>query len=48
MPAFIELSPEAAVGECIIELQKPDGARMKIILKGNCPDIAGVSKAFLG
>lgn len=49
-PAFIELDmirPQAD-GECIIEMEKPDGARMKIIMKGTYPDIAGVSKAFLG
>jgi hypothetical protein len=49
-PAFIELdmiSSRAAAGEYIIEIEKAD-ARMKIILKGNYPDIAGISKAFLG
>jgi hypothetical protein len=49
-PAFIELdmiSPRV-ITECIIEMEKPEGARMKIIIKGSCPDIAGVSKAFLG
>lgn len=49
-PAFIELdmiSPRI-ITECIIEMDKPDGARMKIIIKGSCPDIAGVSEAFLG
>lgn len=48
-PAFIELdmiSPCAA--GCIIEMEKPGGARMKISIKGTCPDIAGLSKAFLG
>jgi len=49
-PAFVELdmipSPVAA-GECIIELEKGN-ARMKIILKGHYPDIAEISKAFLG
>lgn len=47
--AFVELdmiSLGAAAGECIIELEKA-GARMKIILKGNYPDIAEISKAFL-
>ncbi len=49
-PAFIELDmiTPRADGECIIEMEKSDGARMKIIIKGNYPDIAGVSKAFLG
>jgi hypothetical protein len=50
VPAFVELdmiSSRAAAGECIIEMEKAD-ARMKIILKGNYPDIAEISKAFLG
>ncbi len=49
-PAFVELdmiSSHAAVSECIIEMEKAD-AKMKIILKGNYPDIAEISKAFLG
>ena len=48
-PAFVELDmiSSPAVSECIIELEKAD-ARMKIILKGNYPDIAEISKAFLG
>ena len=49
-PAFVELdmiSSHSAVSECIIEMEKAD-ARMKISIKGNCPDIAGISKAFLG
>jgi|SRR5208282_868625 len=50
VPAFIELdmSKPRGDGECIIEMEKPDGARLKIIIKGNYPDLAGVSKAFLG
>lgn len=50
MPAFVELdmiSSHSIAGECIIELEKAD-ARMKIIIKGNYPDIAEISKAFLG
>jgi len=49
-PAFVELdmiSSHATAGECIIEMEKAD-AKMKIILKGNYPDIAEISKAFLG
>jgi hypothetical protein len=48
--SFVELgllSP-ASLSECIIEMEKPGGARMKISIKGTCPDIAGVSRAFLG
>lgn len=50
VPAFVELdmiSSPTADCECIIELEKAD-ARMKIIIKGNYPDIAEISKAFLG
>ena len=47
-PAFIELamSPSAAVGECTIEMERPDGGRMKICVKGSCIDAAELSKAF--
>jgi len=36
------------VSECLIEMEKPDGAKMKICCKGNCPDMVGLSKAFWG
>jgi hypothetical protein len=47
---FIELdmiSPRGAA-ECLIEMEKPDGAKMKICCKGHCPDMVGLSKAFWG
>jgi hypothetical protein len=47
---FVEIgliSP-VANSECTIELERPGGARMRIYFKGICPDIAGLSKAFLG
>jgi len=49
IPAFVELDmiSSPAVNECIIEIEKAD-ARMKISIKGNYPDIAEISKAFLG
>ena len=50
VPAFVELdmiSSHPAVSECIIEMEKAD-AKMKISIKGNYPDIAEISKAFLG
>ncbi len=59
MPAFIELDlaeckgqadmilPGAAV-ECVIEMEKACGAKMKICFKGSCPDVIGLSKAFWG
>lgn len=59
MAAFIELDPSectaqaamislGAAVECVIEMEKAGGAKMKICFKGNCPDIAGLSKAFWG
>jgi hypothetical protein len=47
-PAFIELamSPSATVGECTIEMERPDGERMKICFKGSSIDAAELSKAF--
>ena len=58
MPAFIELDLSACKGqadmvspgavECVIEMEKADGAKMKLCLKGNCPDVIGLSKAFWG
>jgi hypothetical protein len=47
-PAFIELGmiPSGAVSECTIEMQRPDGGRMKICLKGSCIDAAELGRAF--
>jgi len=47
---FVEIgliSP-VANSECTIELERPGGAKIRISFKGRCPDIAGLSKAFLG
>ena len=48
-PAFIELHP-AAVGstsECIIEYENPNGAKMRIHIKGvETPDLDALSNAF--
>jgi hypothetical protein len=48
--SFIEMDMIApqGVSECLIEMEKPDGAKMKICCKGNCPDMVGLSKAFWG
>jgi len=46
--AFIELdviSPTTA-GDFTIEMQRPDGGRMKICVKGSSIDAAELSKAF--
>ncbi len=47
--AFVELSPAAlGVGcQCTIELEKRDGSRMRIELKGaSAPDLAAMSRSF--
>jgi hypothetical protein len=46
--AFIELDviPSATVSEWAIEMERPDGGRMKICLKGSSIDAAELSKAF--
>jgi len=48
--SFIEMDMIApqGVSECLIEMEKPDGAKMKICCKGNCPDMVGLSEAFWG
>ena len=49
LPSFVELTP-APLGnswECTIELEKRDGSRMRIELKGaSVPDLAAVSRSF--
>jgi len=34
--------------DCVIEIEKADGTQMKISFQGSCPDVIGLSKAFLG
>ena len=48
--AFVELGmiSQATESECTVEMERPGGAKIKIWFKGRCPDIAGLSKAFLG
>jgi hypothetical protein len=49
LPTFVELTP-APLGkacECTIELEKRDGSRMRIEVKGaSAPDLAAVSRSF--
>jgi hypothetical protein len=50
-PAFVELVPAvlrpAGAAECLIELEDPRGATMRILLKGTeAPDLAALSRAF--
>ena len=49
-PAFVELVPTvlrpAGIAECLIELEDPRGATMRIALKGlEPPDLAALSRA---
>jgi hypothetical protein len=48
-PAFVELVPPGPAGlpECIVELEHPRGAKMRIHLKGaEGPDLAALSRSF--
>ena len=47
--AFVELVPpqRACLPECIVELEHPRGAKMRIHLKGGAaPDLAALSRSF--
>jgi hypothetical protein len=46
---FIELAPAASAGfpECLLELEDPGGAKMRIHLKGvEAPDLEALSRSF--
>ncbi len=46
---FVEMLPLAGAGECVVELERPDGGKMRIHHKGSsAPDWAGLSRAFWG
>ena len=48
---FLELAPTASGGsrECILELEDPGGAKMRVHLKGmQAPDLAALSRSFWG
>ena len=48
---FLELAPPASrnAGECVLELENPGGAKMRIHLKGvEVPDLAALSRDFWG
>jgi hypothetical protein len=48
---FIELAPSApgSSRECILELENPGGAKMRVHLKGvEAPDLAALSRSFWG
>ena len=49
--AFLELAAPVATGsgECILELENADGAKMRVHLKGvEAPDLAALSRSFWG
>ncbi len=49
--AFVELVPSKLAGlpECIVELEHPRGAKMRIYLRGaEAPDLATLSRSFWG
>ena len=51
MATFLELAPPESrnAGECILELENPGGAKMRIHLKGvEVPDLAALSRDFWG
>jgi len=48
---FIELAPPTSGGsrECILELEEPGGAKMRVHLKGvEAPDLVALSRSFWG
>ena len=48
---FVELAPPVSGGsrECILELEDPGGAKMRVQLKGvEAPDLAALSRSFWG
>lgn len=47
---FVELpSPLSVSRECVLELESPDGAKMRVHLKGvPVPDLAALSRSFWG
>ena len=48
-PSFVELPVSlcAPTAECIIEMEHPEGGRMRIQVKGGCaPDLPALSRSF--
>jgi len=51
LATFLELSPRASVvtGECILELEDPGGAKMRVHLKGHeMPDLTALARSLWG
>ena len=50
-PQFVEWLPQAgsAPSECVVEFERPDGAKARIHLHGGAaPDLPGLGRVFLG
>jgi hypothetical protein len=50
-PQFVEWLPQAgsAPSECVVEFERPDGAKARIRLQGGAaPDLTGLGRLFLG
>jgi hypothetical protein len=45
-PPFIELLPPGCGRECGIELETPSGSRLRIVIKGDGVDLAGLIERF--
>jgi hypothetical protein len=46
-PLFVELPATSfASRECVIELERDDGSKMRIELKGELPDVASLAERF--
>jgi len=51
LATFVELAPPApgSSSECLLELEDPGGAKMRVHLKGvEAPDLAALSRSFWG
>jgi hypothetical protein len=51
LPAFVELATPAprTRGECLLELEDVDGAKMRVHLQGfEAPDLAALAQSFRG
>ena len=49
VPKFVELSPGSlgVTSECVIEIENDNGARMRVHLKGQSPDLLSLSRLLL-
>ena len=45
--AQADMNSPGAAADCFIEIERADGTKLKIRCSGSCPDIIGLSTAFL-